>query len=219
MSKKITPPNSVIRSLVQGYQRFYDKHYKALNSFKPLVEQGQHPKTLVIACCDSRVDPAILTDCLPGELFVVRNVANLVPPYKSDALHHGTSAALEYGVLTLEVTDIIVLGHSLCGGIHSLMTQNESLKDSDFIHKWINIAQPAKEQVLLEHSNEPLTRQSAYCEKASLLNSLKNLNSFPWIRARIKQKKLSTHAWYFRLDTGTLECYASLAKQFVPFSL
>src|SRR5438132_2761671 len=133
-------------SLVAGYKRFKQLHFENKDLYAELVEFGQQPKVLMVACCDSRVDPAIVTQCKPGELFVVRNVANLVPPFLVEPRHHGTSAALEFGIVGLNVSDVIVFGHSHCGGIRALLTPLES--ETNFIGSWMNIAQQAKQQVL-----------------------------------------------------------------------
>ncbi len=215
MSKKQVS-NSVIDILVEGYKKFKTEHFEESNLYDDLVQNGQQPKALVIACCDARVDPAIVTNCKPGELFVVRNVANLVPPYDNDPKHHGTSAALEFGVLSLKVSDIIVFGHSHCGGIRALMEQSENPKTHTFITAWMNIAKAAKQQVLTQYKQESLDIQSHHCEKQSLLVSLQNLKTFPWIAERISANRLSLHAWYFNLKTGMIETYQNETQQFIP---
>lgn len=208
--------NSVIDLLIEGYKKFKTEHFEESNLYDELVENGQQPKVLVVACCDSRVDPAIVTNCKPGELFVVRNVANLVPPYDNDPKHHGTSAALEFGVTSLNVSDIIVFGHSHCGGIRALMEQAEHSPNYTFITAWMNIAKAAKQQVLAEHKHESLDLQSHHCEKQSLIISLQNLKTFPWIADRVAKNRLSLHAWYFNLKTGMIETYQSDINAFVP---
>ncbi len=208
--------NSAIRPLIDGYQRFRSEHFEDKQTFDALVQQGQKPKVLVVACCDSRVDPAIVTNCNPGELFVVRNVANLVPPFEGDIQHHGTSAALEFGVLNLEVSDIILFGHSHCGGIRALMEAPENESPHDFITAWMDIAKPAKQQILTQHPNHSFDEQTHQCEKESLLISLRNLKTFPWINERLLANELFLHAWYFNLDTGIIETYQPSAKRFVP---
>ncbi len=207
--------NSVIDILIEGYKKFKTEHFEESNLYDDLVQYGQQPKALVIACCDSRVDPAIVTHCKPGELFVVRNVANLVPPYDNDPKHHGTSAALEFGVTNLNVSDIIVFGHSHCGGIRALMEQSECPITQSFISAWMNIATAAKQQVLVQHQQESLDIQSHHCEKQSLLISLQNLKTFPWITERVAAHRLSLHAWYFNLKTGMIETYQTETDQFV----
>lgn len=201
------PIPSAVDRLIEGYRTFKKEQFEDSKAFCDLVEQGQRPKILAIACCDSRVDPAIVTNCRCGEVFVVRNVANLVPPYSRDRQHHGTSAALEFGVLGLGVTDIIVFGHRYCGGIRALMENTQTDKPSDFIQAWMNIAEPAKQQVLQAYPHESLDEQAHHCEKASLITSLNHLSTFPWIAERVQAGQLYLHAWYFDLDTGNIEAY------------
>lgn len=215
MSKKPLP-TSVIDTLIGGYKQFKTAHFEESNVYDELVQYGQQPKVLVVACCDSRVDPAIVTNCKPGELFVVRNVANLVPPYDNDPKHHGTSAALEFGVTGLGVSDIIVFGHSHCGGIRALMEQSKHHTTHTFLTAWMNIAKSAKQHVLEHHGKESLDAQSHYCEKESLLISLQNLKTFPWIADRIADDRLSLHAWYFNLETGMIETYDADSQTFIP---
>lgn len=203
--------------LVEGYKRFQSKHFENSKVYDDLVSKGQKPKALVIACCDSRVDPAIVTDCDPGEIFVVRNVANLVPPFESDLRHHGTSAALEFAVKSLAVSDIIIFGHSHCGGIQALMGNKDGqAPQDDFLTAWMDIATKAKEQVLSEHAELSLEEKIPLCEQASLLISLQNLQTFPWIKARVEQGKLALHAWYFDLGRGAVEAYDPSRQRFFP---
>lgn len=169
------------------------------------MANGQSPKALVIACSDSRVDPAILLGAKPGELFVVRNVANLVPPYDNDSKHHATSSALEFAVTSLGVKDIIVLGHSHCGGINALMARKEGDQKRGFITDWMDIAKPAKEKVLSLYPNLSSMEKDQHCEKESLLISLDNLKTFPWIQTQLEKDELNLHAWYFNMNTGNIE--------------
>ena len=215
----IHPNDSGILSLIEGYKSFKSKHFEQSQSFEELVRYGQNPSSLVVACCDSRVDTAIVTGCKPGELFVVRNVANLVPPFEHDLRHHGTSAALEYGVNGLGVSDIILFGHSHCGGIRALMEMDENNNSSDFMSAWMDIAKPAKRRVLEQHPQGSADEQAHLCEKESLLISLNNLKTFPWIQERIKSNKLFLHAWYFDLSTGFIEAYQSETGEFIPLDL
>jgi len=191
--------------LLKGYQRFKQKYYVESSLYETLVKEGQQPKILVITCCDSRVDPAILLDAKPGELFVVRNVANLVPPCDESPRHHSTSAAIEFAVLTLGVSDIILLGHSHCGGIKALMENKSEAHNTAFIGPWMAIAKAAKQNVLKQHPQNSLDEQAHYCEKESLRISLANLKSFPWIQKRLNDNTLNLHAWHFDLSTGDIE--------------
>lgn len=194
-----------MKNLLKGYQRFKQKYYEESSLYETLVTEGQKPKFLVIACSDSRVDPAMIFDAKPGELFVVRNVANLVPPCETNPHHHSTSSAIEFAVLSLGVTDIVILGHSQCGGIQALMQGANEDDSTDFIGPWIDIAKPAKQKVLEEHAECSFEEQAHFCEKESLLISLKNLKSFPWIRQRLENKTLCLHAGHFDMASGKIE--------------
>ncbi len=197
-----------IKDFIAGFKRFQNGTLGPDTELFEELKQGQKPRALLIGCSDSRVDPAILTDCAPGDLFVVRNVANLVPPCESDASYHGVSAALEYAVCHLQVEHIIIMGHSQCGGIKGLM---DGICDSDahsFIGKWVSIAQRAKERVLLELPEKSAEMQVQACERAAILLSLDNLMTFPWLRQRVVDGTLKLHGWYFDLQAGTLSGYA-----------
>ncbi|RIV11641.1 carbonic anhydrase, partial [Klebsiella pneumoniae] len=148
---------------------------------RALADTGQKPQTLIIACCDSRSAPETIFDCGPGELFVMRNVANMVPPYEPDGQYHATSAAIEYAVQVLKVKDIVVMGHGRCGGIQAALDPNlEPLSPGDFIGKWMNMVKSAAEQI---QSNDVMTageRQTAL-ERVSIRNSISNLRAFPFV--------------------------------------
>ena len=204
---------SEIKKFIDGNKQFKKKFFNKENSlFYELVQHGQKPKTMVIACSDSRVDPAMIFNTQPGELFVIRNVANLIPPCEGNDTHtyHGTSAALEFGTCFLEVEHIIILGHTQCGGIQALLENADKVLDKkpfSFIPKWMEIARPAYNQVITEHAHASLDDKIVLCEQYALINSLKNLQSFPWIQERINSNKLAIHAWYFNLTTGEIHMY------------
>lgn len=198
-----------ISRLINGFGRFRARQYEQdPSAFEQLASQGQSPKVMMIACCDSRVDPAIITDSAPGEIFVIRNVANLVPPCEFDGHYHGTSAALEFGVCSLEVEHIIVFGHAKCGGIRTLM---EGVKGGqgpgEFVSPWMAIAAEARQQTLEMCAGESIDTQSRACEQAAILISLKNLMTFPWIQQRVEQGVLQLHGWYFDIEQGELLGY------------
>lgn len=205
--------HSTILSLISGYKQFKKKYFERENIFKTLVKEGQKPKVLVIACCDSRVDPALLTNSKPGELFVVRNIANLIPHHEKDSHHLSISSALEYGVLALNVSDIIVLGHSHCGGIRALMEDNDGCSSS-FIKTWLDSAKTTKQDVLKKYPHCSFDEQVSLLEKESLLTSIENLKTFPFIHQRLLENKLALHAWYFNLETGDLESYDTPDNRF-----
>lgn len=213
--------NELIK-LVKGYKKFREHYFKGNNTlFENLVENGQKPKFLVIACCDSRVDPALITGCAPGELFVVRNVANLVPPYEFDTKHHATSAALEFAVCDLGVKHIIVFGHNHCGGIQALLKNETHHEDKrrGFIESWMNIAAPARKQILAELPHASFEQQAKHCEKLALSISLNNLLTFPWLKEKADANKLQIHAWYFDLESGEIERFNANTNQFEALEL
>lgn len=202
------------KQLIEGFSRFRERHFAKDDAlFRELVEQGQTPKILVVACCDARVDPALILDCAPGDLFVIRNVANLVPPAENQGHYHGTSAALEFGVRNLGVRDIIVLGHAQCGGIHALLDGGVD-KDDSYIAEWMRIAGAAREQVeqaLADVGNKVRHRA---CEQQAILVSLNNLMTFSWIRERVERGTLTLHGWYFNIENGQLLGYNAATRQF-----
>ncbi|MGG6894677.1 MULTISPECIES: carbonic anhydrase [Rhizobium] len=192
-------------TLLNGYRSFMSGRYvDERERYRTLAEIGQNPSTLVIACCDSRSAPEIIFDAGPGELFVIRNVANMVPPYEPDGNFHSTSSALEFAVLSLKVSDIVVMGHGRCGGIRAALDPDaEPLSPGDFIGRWMALLKPAAEQI---QSNDIMTqteRQTAL-ERISIRNSLDNLRSFPEIKAREEEGKLRLHGAWFDISTGEL---------------
>ena len=203
---------SDIDALVSGFKRFHQNYFGGDQELFGRLKQGQSPRAMVIACSDSRVDPSILLDCQPGDLFMVRNVANLVPPYEKGAGLHGVSTALEFGVIVLGVAHLIVLGHSQCGGVRALMEGRQG----DFMGNWVNIAARAKQRVLAEFPAATPQEQCHACEEASILVSLENLRTFPWIRERVEQGSLTLHGWYFDIDTGKLVAYDAASRAFKP---
>lgn len=201
----------MVTSLIDGFQNFRDRFFgKASSEFGDLVSKGQKPKTMVVGCADSRVDPAILFNTRPGDLFMVRNVANLVPPYAPDAGLHGVSAALEYGVRDLMVENIIVLGHGLCGGVQAICSHHRKLQENggkpdapsrEFIGNWIDVATPAMQNIDFANWQDSFQHDA---ERASIKNSIANLRGFPWIAEAVKAGKLHLHGWWFDMENGAL---------------
>lgn len=205
-----------IARFIAGFKKFQQEYFDPQEQrFAPL-QQGQSPKTLVIGCSDSRVDPALITGCAPGDLFVVRNVANLVPPCEHDTHHHGVSAALEYAVCHLEVMHIIILGHSGCGGIGALIEGIPDGRPAEYIGPWVEIAGRARDRVLRELPEKEPALQKRACEQAAILVSLENLLSFPWINERVESGKLLLHGWYFDMNEGRLLSYTPESGRFMP---
>ena len=199
--------NTSLLRLMAGFKRFREKYFQPAdleNSvYAKLSTVGQSPKTLLISCSDSRVNPAIMTGAEPGELFVVRNVANLVPPCEPSGVgFHGTSSALEFAVTTLKVENIIVLGHRQCGGIRALM--DSSPADSNFISQWMSIAKEAKKYVLLNHADLSKETQYKMAEMHSIRVSIQNLKTFPFVLEAVKNGQLTILGIYFDLEEGEL---------------
>ncbi len=188
--------------ILAGYQTFRQKYVTSDQSImQHLHTYGQSPGTMVVACCDSRVDPALLLQCDPGDLFVVRNVANIVPPYEKDEMHHGTSAALEFGIRVLKVQHLILLGHSQCSGIRVLLNKKNAdvmnQGHNDFITNWVSI---------IDHPNCEGEDENEYAKKA-LHNSYQNCLSFPWIKNAVATGELKIHLWFFDIKDGCILRY------------
>ncbi|HWJ93549.1 MAG TPA: carbonic anhydrase [Telluria sp.] len=202
-----------IERFIRGFARFQKHYYGARHPLFDSLREGQKPSTLVIGCCDSRVDPALLTDSAPGDMFVVRNIANLVPPCTPDA-PPGVSSAIEFAVCNLEVERVIVLGHAKCGGIGALLNPRQLAPETDFVGRWMKIAEPVRRRVESEHCDHDERRRA--CEQASILNSLDNLLTYPWIAQRVEQGVLKLHGWYFDMENGSLMAYSARQQRFLP---
>lgn len=203
-----------VTKFLDGIETFQQQHFGENPELASTLVEGQKPQALLIGCCDSRVDPAVLLDCDLGDLFILRNIANLVPPYLKSNEHHGVSSSIEYAVCHLEVSDIIILGHSECGGIGALMESANTGEAGEFIGRWVNIAASARDKVLQELPEESQEKQARACEKEAILVSLKNLMTFPWVKDRVSKGQLSLHGWYYNIGTGQLRYYNQLSGEF-----
>jgi len=205
-----------VNIFLKGFRRF-QHHYFDRNPelFDRLFADGQRPRALMVACCDSRCDPGVLTDSEPGDMFVVRNVANLVPPYIQATSYAGTTSAIAFAICNLKVEHVIVMGHAKCGGIRALMENKPpECDDEQLIAKWLGIAADVRQQVLKDLPEISQEFQARACEQASILKSLENLMSYPWINRRVKEGNLALHGWYFDMENGTLMQYDSDAGEF-----
>jgi carbonic anhydrase len=190
-----------MQDLIEGYRRFRAGTWrKERDRFENLSKFGQKPRALVIGCSDSRTDPQMVFDAAPGELFVVRNIANLVPPYGPHRQPQGSSAAIEFAVRALKVPQIIVMGHAMCGGIQALLN-GAPAEVSDFVGQWVRIAEPARLRAM---AAPPECRQDL-CEHESVRLSLHNLTTFPWIADAIGAGRLKLHGCFFDIRSGILE--------------
>jgi carbonic anhydrase len=209
-----------LQKLTNGFLAFQENTFIPKRALFEQLALKQRPKIMMIACSDSRVDPAILTNAEPGDVFMVRNVANLVPPCALDDAAHGTSAALEFAVISLEVEHIIVLGHSGCGGIQALWTADPAIaRENAFIHNWMQIVDEARRRTLILARNKSSADQLRILEQEAIKTSLANLLSFPWINQRVTEGRLSIHGWRFELSEGTMYVYVPEDDRFEPLNV
>ncbi len=207
-----------IPELVDGYRRFLDGRYPEQAAlYRSLADSGQKPKTMVVACCDSRADPATIFDAAPGQLFIVRNVANLVPPFEPMGDYHGTSAALEFAVTKLEVETIVVMGHARCGGVQAFL---EGLFEwqgkQGFIDRWMSLLNSARSEILRETAGQAGPAQQQALEHAAVRRSLENLQTFPFVKERIADGRLRLRGAYFDIADGRLQALDPESMLFGP---
>jgi len=214
-------PKLLPERLISGYEAFLGGRFvREQDRFRHLASAGQTPRIMLIGCCDSRVSPEVIFDAAPGEIFVVRNIANLVPPYGPNDDLHGTSAALEFAVTVLGVEHIVVMGHAGCGGVRAFAhgeaaAAHTPLSQGDFIGKWISLIKPAAARIA------PGAPSDEYIERlsfSSIIQGLANLRTFPWIAARERQGKLALHGAYFGIASGALLALDEGTGRFEPVS-
>ncbi|MBX7526833.1 carbonic anhydrase [Qipengyuania vesicularis] len=205
--------------LLRGYHRFRaDGYPEQKERYDQLVAEGQHPKLMIIGCSDSRVDPAQIFDVDPGEIFVVRNVAALVPPFETTPGQHGVSAAVEFAVNFLEVRQIVVMGHGMCGGCKAALSRDlhgSAPGEGGFIANWVNLLDDARDEVVAKHGCEGETAERAM-EMAAVGVSLENLRSFPNVRAREEEGSLKLRGGFFSIAEGVLYVLDEETGQFQP---
>ena len=202
------------KTLIEGYRTFRTQRLPTEQSrYRELSERGQSPEVMVIGCCDSRVSPEVIFDAKPGELFVVRNIANLVPIYQPDGGAHGVSAALEYAVQVLRVKHIVVLGHAQCGGIRAFIDKIAPLSPGDFIGKWMSMfVKPG--EIVEQRAHESMQDFATRIEKAAVQRSLENLMTFPCVEILASRGKLKLHGAYFGVAEGSLFVLDKATKEF-----
>ena len=204
--------------LITGYRHFRDFSWTAQRGRWAELAEGQSPKTMVIACSDSRVDPAQIFDARPGEIFVVRNVANLVPPHELDAGYHGVSAALEFAVTQLEVETVLVMGHGACGGCAAALTgqfDGAPAGGGHFIAHWVGMLDEARERVRRKYPDGGAEAVTAM-EHEGVRISLRNLMTFPWVRERIDDGRLTLRGAWFAIRHGELHLLDGDTGEFRP---
>ena len=199
-SDTVFPPR-----LLDGYRSFVTGALpRQQQRFRELAESGQKPETMVVACCDSRAAPEQIFDTVPGEIFVLRNVANLVPPYEPDGAYHSTSAALEFAVQALKVSNIVVMGHARCGGIGAALSpMDKPLSPGDFIGKWMSLLRPAAQKVAA-YDSMTASERATTMERIAIRHSIDNLRSFPCVKILEDKGRLALHGAWFDIATGEL---------------
>lgn len=191
--------------LIDGYKKFRRTTFRRLKSeYRRVAMHGQHPKVLLIGCSDSRVSPTTIFNAHPGELFVARNIANIVPPYDPDARPRSIGAAVEYAIKVLNVTDIVVKGHARCGGVAALLDRARHLPPTDYLKPWVDVAGPASMFFPPDFDELDADQQRQIGERANVQNSLHNLSGFPWVLERREEGSLRLHGWHFDILTGKL---------------
>jgi len=206
------------RQLIDGYRAFLGGRLRGeQDRYRELAQAGQSPQVMVISCCDSRCAPETIFNARPGELFVARNISGLVPPYTPDGATRAVSASLEFAVQALKVKHIVVLGHAQCGGIRAFVEESKPLSPGDFIGHWMSLIEPAAKAVG-PRGNMPLDEYLTKLEQASVVATLDNLMTFPWLKTLVEQGKLALHAAYFGVAAGRLFVRDQASGQFVQIA-
>lgn len=202
--------------LTDRYHRFKFRHFTPnIDRYEELATYGQNPDVMLVSCCDSRVDPETIFSAMPGELFVMRNVANLVPPYETDGKFHGVSAALEFALLNIRVKHVVVMGHAGCGGVKAALEQTAARQtEALFITKWMSMLDDARLKVLTAHQGSSSAERLRALEMEGVKTSLKNLRTFPCIQALEAKGKVALHGAYFDIARGALSVLNQLTGEF-----
>jgi carbonic anhydrase len=210
--------SSFPENLTDRYRRFKHRIYVPnADQYEELATFGQSPEIMMISCCDSRVDPETIFNAMPGELFVARNVANLVPPYETGGKFHGVSAGIEFAVLNLRVKHIVVLGHANCGGVKAALDQSAAIQtEAMFISKWMSMLDDARLSVLASHQTKSQEEKLASLEREGVKTSIRNLRTFPFVREREEKGKLNLHGAHFDIKSGTLSVLNHSRGEFFP---
>jgi carbonic anhydrase len=211
------------KALIDGYRRFRQGPYQDQRArYDALAVHGQKPRVMVIACCDSRVDPSVVFDAAPGQMFVLRHIAALVPPCERDGKHHSASAAIEYAVTQLAIDHVVVFGHGRCGGIQASLSgqfATASECDGGFIHRWMDIIEPAREKVLAAAAISPDVDTQKALELAAIRVSIDNLRTFPFVREREERGELTIHGTFFDIADGFLLVLDPDSGSFKPVTI
>ncbi|MEI9899285.1 MAG: carbonic anhydrase [Hyphomicrobium sp.] len=210
--------SSFPEKLADRYRRFHHRHFlPKAEEYEELAAYGQSPEAMVISCSDSRVDPETIFSAMPGELFVVRNVANLVPPYETGGKFHGVSSAIEFAILNLRIKHMIVMGHSGCGGVKAALDQSAAKQtEAQFISRWMSMLDDARLRVLAAHQASPQHEKQAALEKEGVKTAIKNLRTFPFVSDAENKGRMAIHGAYFDIATGTLSVLNHSRGEFFP---
>jgi carbonic anhydrase len=207
-----------IQEYAEGNQLFRTYFKKNKESLLELVKSGQTPKALFIGCSDSRVIPDLIVQSNPGDLFVIRNVGNFVPPFKPDEDFHATASGIEYAISILQVQEVIICGHSHCGACQHLY---ENVEDPSLIHtkKWLELGESAKKSAILSlGNNAPLEKLLRLTEKLSVIKQIENILTYPNVKQRFENEDLHIHGWYYDMETGKIEYYDADNYEFLPLN-
>lgn len=204
-----------MQKLLEGIVKFKQEDFEAHKELFGSLGKTQNPHTLFISCTDSRVNPNLITKTLPGELFIIRNVANLVPPFDNSEQYRGTTSSIEYAVLALNVENIIVCGHSNCGGCSAALNKSDILTEMPNVSKWLDLVEPVAERVKREIPEDQPEARAWLVEQRSVVAQLKNLLSYPYIKERVKSGKLHISGWYYIIETGEVYIYDRFKGQFI----
>jgi len=204
-----------MQKLLEGIVHFRKNDFEAHKEFFTNLKESQNPHTLFITCCDSRIDPNRITGTLPGEMFIIRNMANLIPPYRVTSEYVATTSAVEYAVLALGVENIIVCGHSNCGGCAASLNPTDQLDQLPNTKKWLELATPVRETIVRELGNDNLAAMEWMMEQANVIEQLKHLMTYPYIRDKVMAKELTLDGWYYIIETGEVYIYNKTEGEFL----
>ena len=201
--------------LLNGTVEFRNSDFQAHKTLFEELGNQQHPHTLFIGCSDSRVDPRMITNTFPGEIFVIRNIANIVPKYRNSEEYLATTSAIEYAVKVLGVENIVVCGHSNCGGCNALYLSDEKLKAIPHTKKWLELAKTAKDKVLeIIPDRADIPAREWMTEQANVLEQMKHLFTYPFIKEKFQAEKLKIYGWHYIIETGEVLCYDKVKGYF-----
>ena len=204
-----------MQKLLEGLVKFRRKDFAKYECLFGNLKRSQKPHTLFIGCSDSRLVPNLITKTLPGELFVIRNVANIIPPYRETEEYLATTSAIEYAVNVLEVENIVVCGHSNCGGCSSIFLPEEDFKLMPHTRKWLELARNVKETVLRDYPDEEVEAREWITEQLNVIEQIKHLLTYPFIKEKYLNHKLNISGWYYIIETGEVFIYNKDNGEFV----